>query len=129
VRTTRNEEIQNDNYHRHFLAGTSLDAQAVAPLLVVLHAVIPAAPGPAEWEGYAMTNANKLASAEWSRGIACQDHAGRQRHADVFLTQQGNVAFHVPPGEVAVFKPGQIPEIQKALYDARSEALARRTTP
>jgi len=67
-------------------------------------------------------------SQRWSRKIACDDHAGRERYLEFFITEKGYVGVFAPAGEVAVIKPPQIAEFRRAFDEASVEAMSRRIT-
>lgn len=63
---------------------------------------------------------------QWERTIPCRDRAGRQREAKVLVTDSAQVVFIAPPGEAAMFHPGDVNRIKQALTDAQMEAVHRR---
>lgn len=62
----------------------------------------------------------------WERLIPCEDTAGRRRDLKVFITQEGKVALHAPPGEVAVLLPGSLDQVKAYLTSAQLEAVQLR---
>jgi len=53
--------------------------------------------------------------------IRCQDAANRERFVMLFV-EHGRVVLVGPPGESAVFTPGQLSELRSALQEAADEA-------
>lgn len=62
----------------------------------------------------------------WTRTVACRDSSGRERKVQVVITAEFNIALITPPGDSAVWHPGELPRLTEALTEAHLEAVARR---
>jgi hypothetical protein len=62
----------------------------------------------------------------WATAVPCADGFGRPKTALVTITDENEVAVVTPAGGSAVWKPGDVFQLQQALTNAQVEAVHRR---
>lgn len=62
----------------------------------------------------------------WTHTVPCHDLAGRDRYAQVVITDDNMVALVAPPGGSAVWHPGDLNRLKELITAAQLEAISRR---
>lgn len=62
---------------------------------------------------------------QWEIEVPCRDGFGRDRNAVVKLSETHHIVLLTPPGDSAVWSPGDIYRVQQALTSAHVESIRR----